>query len=116
MHGAARRIRRVHPFARLIVAACGAIASPCRSCASADSTQGRASIPSSSPRARTPQPIAELLADVTVIGADEIARSGAQSLTELLQRQPGVEITMNGGPGSTSGVFLRGANPARRWC
>ena len=59
---------------------------------------------------RTPQPIADLLADVTVIGRDEIARSGAQSLTELLQRQPGVEITMNGGPGSTSGAFLRGAN------
>jgi len=59
---------------------------------------------------RTPQPIADLLADVTVIQADEIQRSGAQSLTELLQRQPGVEITMNGGPGSTSGAFLRGAN------
>jgi vitamin B12 transporter len=59
---------------------------------------------------RTPQPIAELLADITVVGSSEIARSGAQSLAELLQRQPGVEITMNGGPGSTSGAFLRGAN------
>lgn len=59
---------------------------------------------------RNAQPIAQLLADLTVIGADEILRSGAQSLTELLQRQPGVEITMNGGPGSTSGAFLRGAN------
>ncbi|MFO1304255.1 MAG: TonB-dependent receptor [Burkholderiales bacterium] len=60
--------------------------------------------------ARTAQPIADLLADVTVIGRDEIERSGAQSLPEVLQRQPGVEITMNGGPGSTSGAFLRGAN------
>jgi vitamin B12 transporter len=59
---------------------------------------------------RSAQPIADLLADVTVIGRDEIVRSGAQSLTEVLQRQPGVEITMNGGPGSTSGAFLRGAN------
>ncbi len=59
---------------------------------------------------RNPQPIADLLADLTVIGTDEIQRSGAQSLPELLQRQPGVEITMNGGPGSTSGAFLRGAN------
>jgi vitamin B12 transporter len=59
---------------------------------------------------RTPQPLADLVADVTVIGPEEIARSGAQSLTELLQRQPGVEITQNGGPASTSGVFLRGAN------
>lgn len=59
---------------------------------------------------RQPQPIADLLADLTVIGGDEILRSGVQSLPELLQRQPGVEITMNGGPGSTSGAFIRGAN------
>jgi len=60
--------------------------------------------------ARSPQQVADLLADLTVIGADEILRSGVQSLPELLQRQPGVEITMNGGPGSTSGAFIRGAN------
>ncbi len=60
--------------------------------------------------ARTAQPIADALADVTVIGADEILRSGVQSLAELLQRQPGVEIVQNGGPGSVSGALLRGAN------
>ena len=60
--------------------------------------------------ARSPQPIADLLADLTVINAAEIQRSGAQSLPQLLQRQPGVEVTINGGPGATSGVFLRGAN------
>ena len=59
---------------------------------------------------RTPQSITELLADVTVIERDEIARAGVDSLVELLQRQPGVEIIQNGGPGATSGVFLRGAN------
>jgi len=60
--------------------------------------------------ARSSQPIADVLADITVIGAEEIARAGAQSVTELLQRQPGVEIVQNGGPGAVSGVFLRGAN------
>ncbi|HEX3630893.1 MAG TPA: TonB-dependent receptor [Casimicrobiaceae bacterium] len=60
--------------------------------------------------ARWPQPPSELVADVTVIGPEEIARAGAQSLTELLRRVPGVEIVMNGGPASTSGIFLRGAN------
>ena len=60
--------------------------------------------------ARSPQPLAELIADVTTIGPEEIARAGAQSLAELLARVPGVEIAMNGGPGSTSSVFLRGAN------
>src|SRR5262245_29970475 len=53
---------------------------------------------------RALQPSTDLLADVTVIGRDEIARSPAQSLAELLQRQPGSEIVQNGGPGSTSGV------------
>lgn len=60
--------------------------------------------------ARSPQRLDQLIADVTVIGPDEIARAGAQSLAELLQRQPGVQIVANGGPGSTTGVFLRGAN------
>ena len=60
--------------------------------------------------ARMPQPIATLTADLTVIDADAIAAAGARSLAELLQGQPGVEIVQNGGPGSTSGVFLRGAN------
>jgi vitamin B12 transporter len=60
--------------------------------------------------ARTPQRLDELIADVTVIGPEEIARAGAQSLAELLQRQPGVQIVVSGGPGSTSGAFLRGAN------
>ena len=60
--------------------------------------------------ARSPQRLDQLLADVTVIGPEEIARAGAQSLADLLQRQPGVQIVTNGGPGSTTGVFLRGAN------
>jgi vitamin B12 transporter len=60
--------------------------------------------------ARMPQPLDRLTADVTVLDAADIARSGAQGLAELLQRQPGVEIVQNGGPGGTTGVFLRGAN------
>ena len=56
------------------------------------------------------QPVADLLADVTVIGPEEIARAGVDGLAQLLQRQPGVEIVQTGGPGSVSTVFLRGAN------
>src|SRR2546430_4267379 len=41
---------------------------------------------------RAPQPLSQLLADVTVIEAEEIARAGSASLIELLQRAPGVEI------------------------
>jgi vitamin B12 transporter len=60
--------------------------------------------------ARSPQQLDQLIADVTVIGPEEIARAGAQSLADLLQRQPGVQIVTSGGRGSTTGVFLRGAN------
>ena len=59
---------------------------------------------------RSPQLLTDLIADVTYIGPEEIARAGAQGLAELLQRQPGVQIVTNGGPGSTTGIFLRGAN------
>jgi vitamin B12 transporter len=59
---------------------------------------------------RLPQPLTELIADVTYVGPEEIARAGAQNLAELLQRQPGVQIVVSGPPGSTTGAFLRGAN------
>ncbi|MEO8974611.1 MAG: TonB-dependent receptor [Casimicrobiaceae bacterium] len=59
---------------------------------------------------RVAQPFSTLLADVTLISADDIARSGADSLVELLQHQPGIEIAQNGGRGSTSGIFVRGSN------
>ena len=62
---------------------------------------------------RSGQPLTDLLADVTLIGPEEIARAGPGGLTALLQRQPGIELVTNGGPGSTSGVFMRGANTAQ---
>jgi vitamin B12 transporter len=68
------------------------------------------SIPLVVTASRSSQPIADVLADVTYISGEEIIRSGVQSLTELLQRQPGVEIIQNGGPASVSGALIRGAN------
>jgi len=59
---------------------------------------------------RTPQRADQLIADTTVIGNDEIARAGAGSVADLLARQRGIEITRNGGPGTNTSVFLRGAN------
>ena len=59
---------------------------------------------------RSPEVAAEALADVTVIGREEIVRAGGGALVDLLQRQPGIEITRNGGPAGVSGVFLRGTN------
>ena len=59
---------------------------------------------------RTPQAARDVIADTLAIGAEEIANAGAGSITELLQRQRGIEVTRNGGPGTNSGVLLRGAN------
>jgi vitamin B12 transporter len=62
---------------------------------------------------RAEQPLTDLLADVTLIGPEEIARAGPGGLAALLQRQPGIEIFASGSPGSTSGVLMRGANTAQ---
>lgn len=58
---------------------------------------------------RVAQPLAQAIADVTVIDRAEIERSGAAALGDVLARLPGFEINRNGGPASTTGVFLRGA-------
>ncbi|MGH8854517.1 MAG: TonB-dependent receptor domain-containing protein, partial [Telluria sp.] len=59
---------------------------------------------------RTPQRATDVIADTTVIHAEEIARSGAGSVADVLQRQRGIEITRNGSAGASTNVFLRGAN------
>jgi vitamin B12 transporter len=58
---------------------------------------------------RTPQQARDVLADNTVITAEQIAASGQTNLLDLLQNQRGIELSSNGGPGSVSSVFLRGA-------
>ncbi len=60
---------------------------------------------------RIPQSRESVIADVTVVTSEEIERAGQSTLLEILQSQPGVEITSNGGVGKTSGIFLRGTNP-----
>jgi vitamin B12 transporter len=60
--------------------------------------------------ARVLQPRESVISDVTVINHDEIERSGQLTFVELLQSQPGVEISSNGGAGEASSIFLRGTN------
>ena len=59
---------------------------------------------------RTPQRADQVIADTLVIDGAEIARSGAGSVADVLRRQRGIEIARNGGPGTTTSVYLRGAN------
>lgn len=60
--------------------------------------------------ARAPQPSSDVLSDHVLISASDIARSGAGNVVDLLQKQRGIEITRNGGPGTTSQVYIRGGD------
>ena len=58
---------------------------------------------------RSPTAVDELVSDISVIERPAIEASTARTLSELLARVPGVQMTSNGGPGKTSGVFIRGS-------
>ncbi|HEX2237619.1 MAG TPA: TonB-dependent receptor plug domain-containing protein, partial [Gammaproteobacteria bacterium] len=51
----------------------------------------------------------ETLASVTVITRKDIERQQPQTMLDLLRKQAGVDIATNGGLGTVSSVFLRGA-------
>ena len=53
----------------------------------------------------------ELNSDVSVVTREEIEQAGETTLAELLARQPGIQYVANGGVGSNSSVFIRGASP-----
>ena len=59
---------------------------------------------------RVPEKAKNVIADTTVITSDEIKRAGLSSLPQLLQQQPGVEVTNAGGPGKTSSINIRGTS------
>jgi vitamin B12 transporter len=59
---------------------------------------------------RTPIPKNNVIADTTIITEAQIKLAGSSSLPELLQRQPGIEISNNGGPGKVSTLLLRGTS------
>ncbi|WP_330927252.1 TonB-dependent receptor domain-containing protein [Candidatus Sororendozoicomonas aggregata] len=62
---------------------------------------------------RTAETTDETLGPVTVISRQAIERSQASSVLELLNRTPGLQVTTSGGPGSASGIFLRGTKSAQ---
>jgi vitamin B12 transporter len=63
--------------------------------------------------ARVEQPLADVLADVTIIDRERIEQAGAQSVIDLLAMVPGVQVSSNGSYRSNSGVFLRGATSSQ---
>lgn len=59
---------------------------------------------------RFPEKAKNVIADTTVITSDEIKRAGLSSLPQLLQQQPGIEVSNTGGPGKVSSINIRGTS------
>ncbi len=57
---------------------------------------------------RTPRPVGDVIADVTIIDRETIERAGAAGLADVLGRVAGVEFVRNGGIGNNTFVFVRG--------
>ena len=58
---------------------------------------------------RTAQSLNDVIADMTIVDRATIEKSGANSLADILARQPGIELVRNGGPAGTTSLFVRGA-------
>jgi vitamin B12 transporter len=58
---------------------------------------------------RSELPVTDVVADVSLVDRTAIDRMGAASLSDVLERLPGVTVNRNGGPASTTNVYLRGA-------
>lgn len=60
---------------------------------------------------RQPTRANELLSDVSVLSREDIEKARPlQTLGELLSQEGGIEFSSLGGPGSTSSIYIRGAN------
>jgi vitamin B12 transporter len=57
---------------------------------------------------RSAQTADQSLAPVSVITRKDINQSSASNVTDLLRLQPGIDFTSNGGPGTTTAMFMRG--------
>lgn len=58
---------------------------------------------------RTPERLSAVGQSVTVIGAEELQRRQAYSVVEALRLVPGVAFSRNGGAGTATAVYIRGA-------
>jgi vitamin B12 transporter len=57
---------------------------------------------------REPMPLSRLVGDISVIDAEQIRNSSADSIEELLRRQGGIQLSRTGGAGQSASLFLRG--------
>jgi len=58
---------------------------------------------------KTPTKLEQIANSVSVITEEDIEKSNAHDVAELLRSVPGIDVIQNGGVGKTTTVFLRGA-------
>jgi len=59
---------------------------------------------------RLATPLREVAASVTVVTAEQIERSQATMVSDILRSVPGLSVVQAGGPGQQTSIFMRGAN------
>ena len=59
-----------------------------------------------------PLPLNEVLLSADVVTSEEIERSTASSVSDLIAQKTGIEFSRNGGPGAVTSHFLRGQKSA----
>jgi vitamin B12 transporter len=59
---------------------------------------------------RSEQRLADVVADITVVDRDQLNQQAGRSLEDVMAKLPGVQITRNGGPGTDTTLYLRGAS------
>jgi len=55
-------------------------------------------------------PEQQIASSVTIITADDMARTQARSVPDALQAVPGLNVVQTGGPGGATSIFMRGTN------
>ena len=58
---------------------------------------------------RAAMPASQVGQSVTVLTEPDIQQDQETSLSDILDRTPGVNVARNGGPGETTSMFIRGA-------
>jgi vitamin B12 transporter len=84
-----------------------AFAAQAQSAAQADAVHMKETVVTAN---RIEQPLSDLVADMSVVGRETIETAGAVGVADVLSRLPGVQMVRNGGAGSTTSVYLRGAD------
>ncbi|MEE4218750.1 MAG: TonB-dependent receptor [Xanthomonadales bacterium] len=59
---------------------------------------------------RRAESLSESLAAISLLTREDIEKSAAEDLSDLLRTLPGVDVVRSGGPGSQVSIFLRGSN------